>query len=97
MGKKRIVVNIYGNQYAIYTDEDENYVLELAKYVDSKMREIAHEFNVAGTLQVSILTSFNIVDILFKNKTFKDKKERIEHLNKIIKKIDDHLEKDTQT
>jgi cell division protein ZapA len=91
MSEKRIKVNIYGNQYAIYTDEDEKYIQQLAELVDKKMREIARKFNVAGTLQVSILTSMYIADELFQNQTFKDNQERIKHLKDIIQKIEKHL------
>lgn len=40
MAPGQIRVNIFGSEYTLIADNNENYVNEIAQYVDDKMREI---------------------------------------------------------
>ena len=61
--KKSVTVTIYGNEYTLKGEADPQYILELAKFVDSKMTEIGKKSS-APAAKVAILASMNISDEL---------------------------------
>ncbi len=69
MDAKRVVqVQIFGHSYTIRGEADQDYILEVAGYVDRKMREITEKLPVASLSKVAILASLNIADELFKER-----------------------------
>ena len=63
-----VTVNIYGHEYTLKGEADADYVQEVARYVDAKMREIGSTSSVASTTKVAILAAINIADELFREK-----------------------------
>ena len=63
-----IKVQIFGGEYKIRGEADPEYILEVARYVDSKMREINEKLSVASLGKVAILASLNLADELFKER-----------------------------
>lgn len=61
-------VEIFGRSYLIKGDAEANYTLELANYVDKKMREIAEKSSNIAPSKMAILAALNIADELFKLK-----------------------------
>ena len=57
-------VDIYDQSYNINSGENEEYVKELAAYVDGKMREIAEATRMVDSLKVAVLAALNISDEL---------------------------------
>jgi cell division protein ZapA len=69
MEPKNVVnVQIFGHAYTIRSEADEKHVLDVAAYVDQKMREITEKLPVAPLTKVAILASLNIADELFKER-----------------------------
>lgn len=66
--KNRLRVNIYGEEYNIRSDGDEEYIREVSGYVDRKMREIADKTSNKSPSRVAILAALNITDEFFKEK-----------------------------
>ena len=66
--KTPVQVTIFGHSYTIRGEGDQAYVLEVAAYVDRKMREITGRLPVAPLSKVAILASLNIADELFKER-----------------------------
>jgi len=66
--KSPVQVTIFGHSYAVKGEDDKAYVLEVAAYVDRKMREITGRLPVAPLAKVAILASLNIADELFKER-----------------------------
>ncbi len=66
--KTPVQVTIFGHSYAIRGDTDQAYILEVAAFVDRKMREITEKLPVASLSKVAILASLNIADELFKER-----------------------------
>jgi cell division protein ZapA len=52
----------------VKTDAEENYIHEVAKYVNEKMDEILKKTKSVSTLNVAILTALNIADDLLREK-----------------------------
>jgi cell division protein ZapA len=67
-----IKVQIFGGEYKIRGEADPEYILEVARYVDSKMREINEKLSVASLGKVAILASLNLADELFKERREKE-------------------------
>ncbi len=57
-----IRVEIYNQTYNIRSDGDNEYILRLAEYVDSKMREISSGTLTVDSLKVAILAGLHIAD-----------------------------------
>lgn len=66
--KSAVNVQIFGHAYTIRSEADEKHVLDVAAYVDGKMREITEKLPVAPLTKVAILASLNIADELFKER-----------------------------
>jgi cell division protein ZapA len=65
--KGRVVhVHIHGQQYAVRSDLDPQYVAELAAYVDEKMRLASREIASADIVRVSVIAALNLADELFR-------------------------------
>ena len=67
MTKGRVVhVHIHGQQYAVRSELDPQYVGELAAFVDEKMRLASREIASADGVRVSVIAALNIADELFR-------------------------------
>ena len=61
-------VEIYNQTYSIRSDGDNEYILDLAEYVDRKMREIASGTLTVDSLKVAILAALHIADEFYQLK-----------------------------
>jgi cell division protein ZapA len=89
MGKERLVeIKVFGQTYTVKTDAEEDYIQEVAKYVNEKMEEVLKKTKSVSTLNVAILTALNIADDLLK-----EKEKRITLLREVEAKSKDLVEK----
>lgn len=58
-------VEILGREYRIRGAADEAYVREVARYVDTKLREVSQGTSLTTSDRVAILAAMNIADELF--------------------------------
>jgi len=68
-------IEIYDQMYSVQADQNEEYLKELAAYVDSKMRTVAEATRTVDTLKVAVLAALNIADEMF---TLRQRQEKIE-------------------
>ncbi len=68
MSEQTIRVEIYNQTYSIRSDGDNEYIHDLASYVDSKMREITSGTMTVDSLKVAILAALHIADEFFQLK-----------------------------
>ena len=64
--KQTVTVNIFGESYPIRGEADSGYIMEVASYLDSKMREVAEKNSNKSPAKVAILAALNITDELFR-------------------------------
>lgn len=76
VAKNVVQVEIFGHTYTIRGEANQEYILEVAAYVDRKMREITEKLPVASLSKVAILASLNIADELFKERARREDEER---------------------
>ena len=95
-GKNVVQVQILGQQLPLRTEADPKYALELAEFVDGKMREVTKMLPVASVSKVAILASLNIADELFKERANKqrtgsDYQDKAAHLMRRLDEVLDEV------
>ncbi|MBI3599161.1 MAG: cell division protein ZapA [Nitrospinae bacterium] len=94
--KNTTQVEIFGSSFTIKSDTDPSYTIELANFVDSKMKEVAEGAPAVSSHKITILASMNIANDLFQiRKEYKDKNlQANEKIKRLIQIIKDSQEKD---
>jgi cell division protein ZapA len=64
-GSATVKIEIYDQRYNVNADGNEEYLRELAAYVDGKMRSIAESTRMVDSLKVAVLAALNIADETF--------------------------------
>lgn len=66
--EQSIQVEIYNQTYSIRSDGDNEYITQLARYVDGKMRTLSSGTMTVDSLKVAILAALHIADELHQSK-----------------------------
>ena len=64
MKDKLTRVKIFGMEYSLKGDEEQEYMEELSNYVDQKMREVSENSALVSTAKVAVLAALRIADEL---------------------------------
>ncbi|MBW1808371.1 MAG: cell division protein ZapA [Deltaproteobacteria bacterium] len=82
-------VKILGQRYKVRSDEKEEYVQGLAKYLTEQLDEVQKNTKTVATHNLAILAALNITDTLFKLREDDTnmKKEVREKVRRILKLI----------
>ena len=67
-----IRVEIYNQTYSIRSDGDTEYIIQLAEFVDGRMREISSGTLTVDSLKVAILAALHIADELHRLKNLNE-------------------------
>jgi len=59
-----VKIEIYHQTYNVHAEENEEYLKELAAYVDAKMRTVAEATQTVDTVRIAVLAALNIADEL---------------------------------
>ncbi len=78
MPRRKTTVRINGQEYVLAGEEPEEYMHEVAIYVDKKMSEISRRYSKLSTSMVAVLASINIADELLKERRSKAPKQKKE-------------------
>ena len=92
MKKTEVIVNIFGNDYRVISDDvDTERIKEVAEIVDAKMKEIHREFPLPSTTKIAVLACLNLVDEYLQrdNQMTKKLSEMEERIRSIILKVDE--------
>jgi cell division protein ZapA len=86
---KTFEVKILGQRYKVRSDEGEDYIQELASFVNDQIADVQKSSKSVATHNVAILAALNIADDLFKLRDQdaqfqKEVKERIRRILKLI-------------
>lgn len=78
MENKSVEVNIYGEEITLISGEDEEYIREIAEYVDDKMEEIFSRRKklIEKPVHKSILLGVNLTNEIFKARKEKEEIEK---------------------
>jgi len=90
MSTQKIRVNIFGSEYVLKASENQEYITNIAKFVDEKMRIIDRTTAIKSKSKVAILTALNIAEELFQEREYREK--LLEQLNEQSRKLNMSLE-----
>ncbi len=91
MAPGQLKVNIFGNEYSLIANNNEEYLKEIAEYVDSNMRKIDKNQSFKASTKLAILAALNIADELFQERV--NKKKIMDRLNKKTEKMSNSMMK----
>ena len=83
--KKEVEIKVMGQKFMVRSDSGDDYVNEVASFVDNKVTEIMKTSKSVASLNVAILAAMNIADEFLKYKAGKEK--RFEEAQKKIKDL----------
>ena len=55
-------VEIFGQTYSVRGEGDPDYLMELARFVDTRMRDVAAQVSTVDPMKIAILAALNIAD-----------------------------------
>lgn len=86
-------VEIFGQTYSVRADGDSSYVHDLARFVDSRMREVADRTATVDTTKIAILAALNITDEMkqVERQRRADPADAVGRVERLIRKLDDAL------
>ena len=65
MENNKVKVRIYGQEYTIAGEKDEETIRKIAGHVDEKMRQLGRSFSNNGQGALAVLTAINIAEEYF--------------------------------
>ena len=90
MSTQKIRVNIFGSEYVLKASENQEYSINIAKYVDEKMRLIDKSNAINSKSKVAILAALNIAEELTQERGYGEK--LIDRINEQSRKLNISLE-----
>ena len=90
MSTQKIRVNIFGSEYVLKASENQEYIINIAKYVDEKMRLIDKSNAINSKSKVAILAALNIAEELAQERDYREK--LIDQINEESRKLNISLE-----
>ncbi len=90
----RATVEIFGTRLGLRADGDAARLEELARFVDTRMREVADRSSSVDTVKIAVLTALNIADELFhERETDQDaRQERLEEqAERLVSRIEEAM------
>ncbi|MGD8440728.1 MAG: cell division protein ZapA [Holophagae bacterium] len=91
MATVRATVEIFGQRLGLRADGDADRLQEIARFVDTRMREVADRSSSVDTVKIAVLTALNIADELFQERET-DQDVRQKRLEKQAERLVDKLE-----
>ena len=84
-------IEIFDQTYNVAAGDNEEYLKELAAYVDAKMRTVGESTRTVDTVKVAVLAALNIADEMF---TLRERQQALEGpLRKRVEKCVQMVEK----
>ncbi len=89
----KVIVRIFGEEYPITGVSDSKHISKVAKYVDTKMNDIARNSRIQSRDKVAILTSLSIASELQEKAEMVRQGEKlyVEQLDSVISRLDNVL------
>ena len=90
---KSVEVQIMGQKFVVRSESSEEYVKQVATYVNDKINEILGKTKSVASLNVALLTAMNIADefLKFKEKQANKHEGMSKRIEQMIELIDLHV------
>ena len=88
--KRATVVRVFGREYRVRSDEKEETVQRVARYVDKQMRELAKNSPSPDPLSVAVLVALNVTGEYLPNREDREAKAgmTVDRVRKLIHLMD---------
>lgn len=84
---KNLDIILFGNEYKIKSEDEGTFILNVAKIVDSKMREVHEKYPKLSRLETADYTCLNLVEDFLRND--KEKTEWVKtRIGSLIEKLE---------
>ncbi len=90
MSTQKVRVSIFGSEYVLKASENQEYIINIAKFVDEKMKAIDKSNAINSKSKVAILTALNIAEELFEEREYRER--LLDQLNEQSRKLNRSLE-----
>ena len=86
-------VEIFGQTYSVRAEGESSYIHDLARFVDSRMKEVAEQTATVDTTKIAILAALNISDDLHRveKNRMDNPTDAVGRAERLIRKLDDAL------
>jgi cell division protein ZapA len=86
-------VEIFGQTYSVRAEGESSYIHDLARFVDSRMKEVAEQTATVDTTKIAILAALNISDDLHQVRKGRmdNPTDALARAERLIRKLDDAL------
>ena len=86
-------VEIFGQTYSVRAEGESSYIHDLARFVDSRMKEVAEQTATVDTTKIAILAALNISDDLYRveKNRMDNPSDAVARAERLIRKLDDAL------
>ncbi len=87
-------VEIFGQTYSVRAEGESSYIHDLARFVDSRMKEVAEQTATVDTTKIAILAALNISDDLHRveKNRMDNPTDALARAERLIRKLDDALD-----
>ena len=91
MDRDSTTVNIFGQEYAVRSENDGAYVREVAHFVDQRMREVSRQSHQVSSLRVAVLAAMTLADELMKERDGETVKGLEERARALAETLEENL------
>ena len=93
-GGNKIRVNIFGSEYVLKADNNQDFIQSIARYLDGKMNELDKSLSLNSKVKIAILAALNITEELFEERQYRERllSQINEESAKINRSIEEVLE-----
>jgi cell division protein ZapA len=86
-------VEIFGQTYSVRAEGESAYIHDLARFVDSRMKEVAEQTATVDTTKIAILAALNISDDLHRVRKGRmdNPTDALARAERLIRRLDDAL------
>jgi cell division protein ZapA len=91
---KTVQIEIYGQRYSVTGDADEEYIRQVARFVDEQMRTLAGNMKTASLSRLAVLAAINIAHQLFESERLRRQGEAAleERAGSLLEAIEERLQ-----
>lgn len=93
-GGNKIRVKIFGSEYVLKADNNQDFIQSIARYLDGKMNELDKSLSLNSKVKIAILAALNITEELFEERQYRERllSQINEESAKINRSIEEVLE-----
>jgi cell division protein ZapA len=91
---KTVQIEIYGQRYSVTGDADEEYIQQVARFVDEQMRTLAGSMKAASMSKLAVLAAINIAHQLLQSERVRQQGEAAleERAGSLLEAIEERLQ-----